>query len=309
MKKVGVWGSYVVDVMARAPYFPNKGETVKGSYSKLSPGGKGFNQAIAAKKAGADLLFSTKVGKDSFAQMAFDSLNENKIDKDNIVVSDTHDTGIALILVNEKSKENEIIVVPGACETYLKKEIDEIFDNFGDIEYLLLQLEINNDANSYIVEKAKERGIKIILNPSPYSDCCKSFLNGLFLVTPNETEASLVSNLKCEDIEDYRKISDYFFENNVENVIITLGSKGLYYNDRKTEKLIDNFDVEVVDTTGAGDAFNGGLLAGLSFELDLLEATKYGNIVSNLSVRKMGTSISMPKKSEIMFFMSTIIPK
>lgn len=305
--KVGVLGSCVTDVMARAPHFPKEGETVKGSYFKLSPGGKGLNQAIAAKRAGADLVFSTKIGKDSFGDMALKSLEDNKIDPKNVVQSDIENTGIALIIVNEVSKNNEIIVVPGACNTYTHQEIDLIFEDFKDVDYLLLQLEINMEAMLYIIEKAKLYNIKVILNPAPYDEGCQSLLDGLYLVTPNETEASLLTGLPCENIEDYRAITKYLFAKNIENVIITLGKKGAYFNDGETEKIIENYCVDVVDSTGAGDAYNGGLLAGLSQGMNLVNAVKHASIVSNLSVTKKGTSISMPMKSEIQFFLSVFL--
>lgn len=302
MKKVGVIGSYVTDAMARAPHFPKIGETVKGSYYKLSPGGKGFNQAIAAKKAGAEIIFSTKMGKDVFSQMAIDSLNDNKISTKNIIQTSKEDTGIALILVDENTKNNEIIVVPGACNTFTYEEIDQIFNSFNEIEYLLVQLEINDDAMIYIIEKAIENNIKIILNPAPYSEICKDMLNKLYLITPNETEAEELCNLPCKNINDYKKIATYLFNKGVKNVIITLGEKGVYFNDGKSDAIIENYDVKAIDSTGAGDAYNGGLLAGLSLGYSLLESVKYASVVSNLSVTKIGTSISMPSKKEINSF-------
>ncbi len=304
MIKVGVIGSYVTDAMARAPHFPKEGETVKGSYFKLSPGGKGLNQAIAAKKAGANLIFSTKIGVDDFGNMALSSLKENNINTNNVIQCNKETTGIALILVNEITKNNEIIVVPGACNTFTKSEIDFVFNEFKEIEYLLVQLEINEDAMLYIIEKAKKLNIKIILNPAPYSDICKSMLDHLYLITPNETEAAQLTNHKCENIEDYRKIANYLFDKKVENVIITLGKKGVYFNNKEIEKIIDNYDVKVIDSTGAGDAYNGGLLAGLSLGYNLFEAVKYASIVSNLSVTKLGTSISMPTRNEITEFIT-----
>lgn len=307
MTKVGVLGSYVTDVMARSNRFPKEGETVKGSYFNLSPGGKGFNQAIAAKKSGADLLFSTKIGNDQFGTQALDSLNKNKIDTSNIIKTNCESTGIALIIVNETTKNNEIVVVPGACSTFTNQEIDDIFKTFKDVEYLLLQLEINMEAMRYILEKAKFYGIKVILNPAPYQASCIISLENLYLITPNETEASLITGLPCTNLEEYRKIAKFLLNKGVSNIIITLGKKGVYFNDGKTEELFDNYNVDVVDTTGAGDAFNGGLLAALSQDYDLINSIRYANVVSNLSVTKIGTSISMPTKSEIQFFLSTIL--
>ena len=162
MSKVAVFGSFVVDLMARSPHLPVPGETVKGSMFKMGPGGKGFNQCVAAHKAGADVIMMTKLGRDSFANVALDTMTELGMDKDHIFFSDDKETGIALILVDENTSQNEIIIVPGACNTITKEEIESIESVIKESEYVLLQLEVNQDANEMVVDMANRYGCKEI---------------------------------------------------------------------------------------------------------------------------------------------------
>ena len=301
--RVAVVGSFVVDLMARVSRLPKPGETVRGTIFSSGPGGKGSNQAVAAKRLGCDLLFSTKIGKDAFANIAWEAFRANGLELENIFTSDTEPTGSALIAVDELSGQNYIIVVPGACNSFSAEEIDLLVERLDACEYLLLQLEINLDATAYLVDKVKRKGIKIILNPAPFHKPEEELLRGLYLVTPNETEASSMTGLPCKSSKDCEAIAKRLFEMGVENVVITLGSSGVYVHDGKQGCLIENYPLQVVDTTGAGDAFNGGLLAALSRGEALIAAAEYGNVASNLSVTRMGTTPAMPTKEEVEEFL------
>ena len=302
MKKVAVVGSFVVDLMARTPHLPEPGETVMGSYFKAGPGGKGANQAAAAKRAGSELVFSTKIGTDSFAEIARDSFKANGIPLEYVFENSQVPTGAALISVDEITSQNEIVVVLGACSTFTDEDIKKLEEALKDCEYLLLQMEINPDATEKLIRLANKIGIKVILNTAPVQKLTEELYPLLELVTPNEVEAKILTGIACDDTEGCRKAAQAFFEKGVKQVIITIGKRGVYYNDGKREEIISNYDVPVVDTTGAGDAFNGGLLAGLSQGMDLLSAARYGNVVSNLAVTKMGTATAMPSKKEIQEF-------
>lgn len=299
MKKAAVVGSFVVDLMARGNHLPEPGETVMGSYFKAGPGGKGSNQAVAAKRAGCELVFSTKVGKDDFANIALESFRQNEIGLDYVFQTEEAPTGAALITVDENTSQNEIVVVLGACSTFNEGDLEILDKALDGCEYLLLQLEINTDATLQLIDMAWKKQIKVILNPAPVQKIPDEVYRKIYLVTPNEVEARILTGVVCETEEGCAKAAEAFFEKGVQNVILTLGKRGVYLNDGKTAAVIENYDVPVLDTTGAGDAFNGGLLAGLSQGMDLWAAASYGNVVSNLAVTKLGTAPAMPYKEEI----------
>lgn len=302
MKRTAVIGSFVVDLMARAPHLPEPGETVMGSFFRAGPGGKGANQAAAAKRAGGDVVFSTKLGQDDFAGIALESFRRDGIDLRYVFRSEEAPTGAALISVDEGSSQNEIVVVLGACATYDDGDIARLEEALEGCEYLLLQLEINTDATEKLIRLAAGKGIRVILNPAPVQPLPEELYRMLYLVTPNEVEARILTGVPCDDAAGCRQAAEVFFRRGVEKVIITLGSRGVYLNDGAGELLIPNYDVPVLDTTGAGDAFNGGLLAGLSRGLSLRDAARFGGVVANLAVTKLGTAPAMPTAGEIEAF-------
>lgn len=303
MGKVAVFGSFVVDLMARSPHLPVAGETVKGSMFKMGPGGKGFNQCVAAHKAGAEVIMMTKLGRDSFASVALDTMRELGMIQDHIFFSDDKETGIALILVDENTSQNEIIIVPGACNTITEEEVRGIEDVIRESEYVLLQLEVNQDANEMIAEMADRHGCRVIVNTAPYSPVTDRFLSRAYMVTPNEVEAREITGIPVSDLESAKKAAAYFYDRGVQKVLITLGSKGVFVSSEGREEIVPAFKVDAVDTTGAGDAFNGGLLAALSEGKDIWEAVRFAGALAALSVQKLGTTPSMPSREEIDAFL------
>ncbi len=304
MKKVAVFGSFVVDLMARSPHLPVAGETVKGSMFKMGPGGKGFNQCVAAHKAGADVVMMTKVGTDSFANVMLDTMKELGMTRDHIFISNDAETGIALILVDENTSQNEIIIVPGACNTITEAEVASVENVIKECEYVLLQLEVNQDANERIVDMANKYGCKVIMNTAPYVPMTDEFLSKCYMVTPNEVEAEEVTGIAVTDLESAKKAAAYFREKGVTDVVITLGSRGVFVSSQGREMIVPAYKVDAVDTTGAGDAFNGGLLAALSEGKELWDAVKFANALAALSVQKLGTTPSMPLREEIDAFLA-----
>ena len=304
--KTAVVGSFIVDLMARTPHLPVEGETVKGSFFRMGAGGKGYNQAVAAAKAGADVVYSTKVGKDAFSSILYSTLEENSIRNPLIFETSEASTGAALITVDEKTSQNEIVVVLGASATVTDDDIEKIMDSIRDAGYLLLQLEINTDALEKIILKAHERGIKIILNPAPYQLINESLYPLLYAVTPNEVEAACLAEMEYRAKDNAPAIAETIRNKGVENVIITLGKNGVYLLEENGEgQFFSNYDsIKVVDTTGAGDAFSGGLLCALGEGRSLSDAVAFANVVSNLSVSRLGTSTSMPTRDEIDSFMN-----
>ncbi len=303
MGKVVVFGSFVVDLMARSPHLPIAGETVKGSMFKMGPGGKGFNQCVAAHKAGADVTMVTKLGRDTFANVALDTMKELKMDESHIFFSEDTETGIALILVDENTSQNEIIIVPGACNTITEKETDGLEELIKDSEYVLMQLEVNQDANERVAAIAEKYGCKVIVNTAPYSKISDDFLKKTYMVTPNEVEAEELTGVHVDDLDSAKKAAEYFYSKGVKKVIITLGSRGVFVSSDGNEQIIPAFKVKAVDTTGAGDAFNGGLLCALAEGKSVEEAARFANALAALSVQKLGTTPSMPTREEIESFL------
>ncbi len=304
MKKAVVFGSFVVDLMGRSPHLPVPGETVKGSLFKMGPGGKGANQAVAAKRAGADVAIITKLGKDEFAQIAkrnflAEGLALTYVFEDQSGAS----TGAALILVDENTGQNAISVLPGACETITEEEVEKASGIIRQSDFLLTQLETNLTAMYAAVRMAKKSGAKVILNPAPAVPVDPDMYEGLYCVTPNEVEAAALSGIETESNEGIDRAAAFFLEKGCENVIITLGDRGAYLKTPTQSEFFKTIEVPVVDTTGAGDAFNGGLLAGLAEGMSLSQATAFAMVAAGLSVTKLGTAPAMPFKEEIEAFL------
>lgn len=303
-QKVTVFGSFVVDLMARTPHLPVPGETVKGSLFKQGAGGKGFNQGIAAHKAGGDVAMITKLGRDSMGQVALDAMDAVNMPKDYLFFHDEVATGIALITVDENTSQNEIVIVPGACSTITAEDIERVKPRILESAYVLLQLEVNQDANEAVAKLAKENGVRVIINTAPYQPVTDEFLRGAYLVTPNEVEAEELTGVPVTDLESADRAAKVFFDKGVENVLITLGSRGVYINTEGHSEIVPAYRVKALDTTGAGDAFNGGLLAALAEGKSLRDAARFANALAAISVQRMGTTPAMPTRAEIDAFLA-----
>lgn len=308
-QKVTVFGSFVVDLMARTPHLPAPAETVKGSLFKQGAGGKGFNQGIAAHKAGGNVVMVTKIGTDAMGKVATDVMDAVGLSKEHLFYNEEVATGTALIFVDEKTSQNEIVIVPGACSTITDEDIATVADEIKSSAYLLVQLEVNQDANEKVVRLAKDAGVRVIINTAPYQPMSDDFLNGAYLVTPNEVEAEEVTGIAVNDLTSANRAAEVFFAKGVENVLITLGSRGVFVATRERSKIIPCFKVDAVDTTGAGDAFNGGFLTALSEGKDLWDAARFAQALAALSVQRMGTTASMPTRAEIDAFLAEHTPK
>ena len=297
--KICVMGSFVVDLASKAEHLPKRGETVIGSSFVMGPGGKGSNQAVAAKRAGADVTFITKIGKDVFGQLAKDNFVKEGLYSPYIFEDAEVETGTALILVDKESA-NSILVVPGACENITEEEVLACQEELATSDILLTQLEVNISATMKAIEIAKAAGSMVVLNPAPVREIPAGLLNQIDIVTPNEMEAAVLSGLPVvETIEDCRKAAAYFFEQGVKKVIITWGHNGAYCHDGTTEKHIPVLPQEAIDTTGAGDAFNGCFVAALAQGKDFFDAAIYATVGASISVTRFGTAPAMAYASEI----------
>lgn len=299
-KKILVFGSFVVDLTSRTQKFPVPGETVIGSAFTLGPGGKGSNQAVAAHRAGADVILATKVGKDVFGSIAKNFYKGEGMNTGLIFEDAEKETGTALIMVNEKENQNMILVVSGACANITDDDIEKASEQIRSADFLLLQLEINLDALEKVINIAHESHTKVILNTAPAQVLKDALLEKVDIVTPNESEASVLTGVQVATYFDARKAAGVFLKKGVKGAVITMGSRGAYVTDGKREEIIGRIDVDVMDTTGAGDAFNGGFAMALAEGKDIFEAARYGNVTGALAVTKAGTAPAMPYRKDIL---------
>jgi ribokinase len=298
-KCVTVMGSYVADLAFRVDRLPTWGETRMGESFKLGPGGKGSNQAVAAARAGANVSFISKLGPDPFGEMARALYREEGIDTQ-YVFSTPHPTGAAAILIDAVKGENAIIVIPGACFELTPAEVDQAATLVAASSILVVQLELPLPTVEHGLRLAHSRHVPTILNPAPAATLPDTIYPLCDYLTPNETEAAALTGIPVTDIASAEKAAMALLARGVRNVILTLGAQGaLIKNSTLTQHVPAVNAGPVVETTGAGDAFNGGLAAGLADGMDLIEATRFACAVAGISVTRPGTAPSMPHRSEI----------
>ncbi len=301
MKTISVLGVFVADLCFIANAIPGKGQTILGSQHIIGPGGKGSNQAIAAAKLNGSVNFITKIGKDKNGEMALTIYNELGMNTDSIIQDEKHSTGVAGIMVNEKTGDNAINIVPGAAGTLISDDIDRNLNFIEKAQIFLTQLETPYEVTRYALKKAKEKGLVTILNPAPACEIEDDDFQLIDFFTPNETEAEFYLNKKIETEKEIKSASEQFLKKGIKNVVMTLGEKGCYFANEKENFFINAFKLKepVLDTTGAGDAFNGALAVGLSKDLDLEEALKFANKVAAISTTKQGAAASMPSLEDL----------
>lgn len=297
--KVVVFGSFVVDLTGRADHLPTQTETVFGSSFRMGSGGKGSNQAVAAHRAGADVQLVTKLGNDVFANVALDFYKSEGMDADLVFLDPQQQTGTALIMVDENSGQNQILVTPGACLHISDDDIEKAREKIESAQIVLLQFEVNLDANRKVIDIAKKAGATVVLNPAPIRQMPDADFAKVDIITPNEFEASALSRIEVANMDDAAKACDIFQSKGVNEIVITMGEQGAYVRSGRRDTVIARHDVDVVDTTGAGDAFSGGLVTALAQGKDLFEAAQFANTVAALCVTKPGTAMSMPTRQEI----------
>ena len=301
--KITVMGSFIVDLMARASHLPAAGETVKGSVFKIGPGGKGSNQGVAAHRLGAEVTMITKVGDDFFGhEVALRSFQDEGMETAYVFKDEKLSTGAALIMVDQNTSENKIVVTLGACDNILVEEIETARTAIENSAVFLTQLETNMEAIEKAVYIASQKNVMIILNPAPAREVPAEILRKIDILTPNETEACILSGIKIDSIEDAGRAARVLMEKGVGSVIITLGSKGALVVAEGKERFIAGHKVDVVDTTGAGDAYNGGLATALAEGMDIFASAEFANAVAALSVTKIGTAPAMPYREELEAF-------
>jgi ribokinase len=297
--RVTIMGSYVADVAFRTDRLPTWGETRMGQSFQLGPGGKGSNQAVAAARAGANVSFISKLGPDPFGDMARTMYRKEGIDTQYIFAS-TNPTGAAAILIDAARGENAIIVVPGACFELTPAEVDQATGLIAASSIFVAQLELPLLTVEHGLRLAHTHGVPTILNPAPAATLPAVIYPLCDYLTPNETEATALTGIPVTDLPSAEKAAIALLNRGVRNVILTLGAQGALIKTSTLTRHIPAVDAgPIVETTGAGDAFNGGLAAALAEGMNLVEATQFACVVAGLSVTRPGTAPSMPHRPEI----------
>jgi ribokinase len=258
MSYISVFGIFVADISFVGKRIPTVGESMIGSKYNISPGGKGCNQATAIAKLGGKVSFISKIGKDTYGDMAIKILSENKIEISAVDIDPKSQTGVAGIMLDETTGKNAINVIVGAPATLTIKDLEKHFNIIDKSEIFLTQLETPVGVTLECLKKAKENNVLTILNPAPAAKIDNQFFKYVDYFTPNETEAEFYTDIKILNIEDAKKAAKSLIQKGLKKIIITLGEKGLFYTDGKEEIFIEATKVKAIDTIGAGDAFNGG---------------------------------------------------
>ncbi len=298
-KWVTVMGVFAADLAFRTNKLPGWGETFIGNSFHLGPGGKGSNQAVAAARAGAKVSFISKLGNDPFGDLARATYLEAGVDTRHLLTSKTP-TGAAAILIDAHTGENSIIVVPGASSELTPEEIDHMMDLIASSAIFVTQLELPLPAVEHGLKLARSLNVPTILNPAPGCKLPESIFQYCDYVTPNETETEMLTGIAVTTQSEAERAADALLDLGVGNVVITLGGQGVFVKNAATRAHISAFDAgAVVDTTGAGDAFNGGFAVALAEGNDILQAARFGCAVAGLSVTRLGAARSMPSRAEV----------
>ena len=298
MKKIIVIGSSNVDMVVRTSHLPAPGETILGGEFFMNQGGKGANQAVAIKRVGGNLIFMAKLGNDVLGRQSVGYFKKEGIDTRYIALDEDSASGVALISVDDHA-ENSIVVASGANMLLNEQDVDKMLEEMCEGDILLMQLEIPLQTVEYAARKAFGKGVKVVLNPAPARSLPKELFRHLYMVTPNRIEAEMLTGIKIANDADVEKVAEEICAMGVKNVIITLGSKGCLIREEGVSYRIDAFKVEPVDTTAAGDTFNGALCVGLSEGMDLKQAAVMASKASSIAVTRMGAQSSIPYREEL----------
>ncbi|HSZ27986.1 MAG TPA: ribokinase [Chthoniobacterales bacterium] len=297
--KVCVLGAFVADLTCRTERMPKWGETILGIAFKLGPGGKGSNQAVAAARLNSDVRLITKLGRDAFGEMARSFYRQQGMSLDRVYEDPEESSETATIVVDDQTRENAIVVVQGACGRLTISEVEAAREEIATSDIFLTQLELPIPPTIRGIEIAHEAGVPVILNPA--LPLPKEIFRKVDYLTPNESEAlGLIGEKSMTEFEDVEKLADRLIALGVPNVVLTLGEKGAFVKGPSVCRHIPAFQCgRVVETTGAGDAFAGGLAVALAEKKSLEAATVYGCAVAGISVTRPGTAPSMPTREEV----------
>ena len=291
-----VFGSINIDLVATAPRLPVAGETLLGHDFFKAPGGKGANQAVASARLGIPTYMVGRVGADSFGAELVNSLQASDVQTDNVFVDETVSSGVAMITVDMRG-ENQILVIPGANGRVNQEDVERLSRLLPEATALLLQFEIPMSAVVAAAKAAREAGVTVILDPAPVqSDVPDELYSLVDIITPNEVEAAQLVGFPVDGEESATKAAAVLRQRGVKNAIVKLGAKGVLCATQEESFFIPSFPVHTVDTTAAGDAFNGGLAAALHQGLSLRQAVVWGAAAGALTAMKLGAQPSLPER-------------
>jgi len=297
-KKILVVGSSNTDMVIKTQNFPAPGETILGGRFLMNAGGKGANQAVAAARLGGLVTFVGKIGNDIFGKQAVQQLEDEGINIDYVSVDAENPSGVAMITVDQKG-ENSIVVAQGSNGTLSPWDFDKAQTELYESEYVLMQLETPIPTVEYIALKAFQKQKKVVLNPAPAAKLSDELLLNLYLITPNETEAELLTGVKVTDESSAFKAASVLHNKGVDIVIITMGSAGAFLLENGNSEIIKAPKVDAIDTTAAGDTFNGALVVALSEGKSIRESIVFANKAASISVTRIGAQSSVPYRKEI----------
>ncbi len=301
--KVTVVGSFNMDLLARTPRMPVKGETILGGPFYMGPGGKGANQAVAAARLGAEVHMVVKLGKDMFGDQAEANLVKEGVMHDWFLRSEESHTGVALILVDD-SGENEIVVAAGVNELLRPEDVDQARGAIVGADMLLVELEVPMETVERAIRVAHEAGTKVLLNPAPGRPLSQQLLAMVDVLTPNETETQIITGMPVTDLEEAKAAARKLLAEGVKAVVITLGAQGALVVTPTRTQHVPGRQVKVVDTTGAGDAFSGALAVALAEGQELVKAVAFSCAAAALQVTRLGTAPAMPHRAEVDAFLA-----
>ena len=287
-----------MDLVVRSPRIPVPGETILGGDFLMVPGGKGANQAVAAAKLGAHVCFVAKLGDDLFGRKSLENFRKEGVDTKCVTLTSDTPSGVALITVDEAGN-NAIVVAPGANAQLSPEDVQGAASEIRGAGAVVAQLEVPLTTVQCAAELAHEAGVPFILNPAPARKLCPALLAMVAVLTPNETEARILTGIEVVDGDSARRAAERLLSVGVKAVVLTMGSKGFLLADGNTMELVPALKVRAVDTTAAGDAFTGGLAVGLAQGQSLRDAASFANRVAALSVTRMGAQPSMPTRKEV----------
>lgn len=298
MEKVLVIGSYNVGLTILGDRVPKLGETVIGNHFDMGPGGKGSNQAIALARLGGNATFLARIGDDFFGQEASKLFAREGLDASFIEVDPEKHTGVGLILV-DKDGHNSISVAPGANYQLTPERLDQADELFAECKYVLMQLEIPLPVVYHATEKAKSHGATVILNPAPAQRIDPKYLAMIDILTPNETETETLTGQPVTDADSATEAARKLVDQGVKHVIVTLGKQGSVLVSSEQQQVFSAPKVETVDTTGAGDAFNGGLVYALAAGQSIEQAIEFASQVGAFSVTSIGVVPGLPSMDDL----------
>ncbi len=302
-RSVTVVGSFNTDLVSRTPRMPVPGETILGGPFHMGPGGKGANQAVAAARLGAETTMVVKLGMDTFGDLAEANMVKEGIRPDFIFRTDETHTGAALIMLDAQG-ENMIVVAAGANTLLSPDDVDRAADAIEGADVLLVQLEIPIETVARAIELAHEAGVTVLLNPAPGREISPRLLAMCDVVTPNETETQIITGMPVRDRNEAEAAARQLLKQGVKAVVITLGAEGALAATENSIEHVPGQQVQVVDTTGAGDAFSGALAVALAEGMELAEAVAFSNAAAALQVTKIGTAPAMPYRTDVDSFVA-----